>query len=573
MTPDLVILVGQETRPCEATCARLAACAGWTMTEIGSARLFSKGEGPQRLGQSGVHIIGQLLGRSAEPPAAQTGLGLAIEDTSGAYLVEHCWGRYLAMWQHPRSGAFELLRDPSGALRLYWTLVPGGCLLFSRLETALELGLIQPAINWDSIAHGLRYRHLPTRSTGLAGVLELLPGERLSVGRDGVATAQLWRPLEIAREVERVDDKVRRRLRETIIGTVAELARDAGPSALELSGGLDSSIVAAALHETGADWIGLTGVPPGADGDERDYAARVADHLQAPLRAVPLSPDAIDFLAPPTRLSVRPSGYAMLDVIDRAFGDAAVSAGARTLWSGTGGDNVFCYLRSPVPVLDRFWAGDWRRLGTTARDVAQLTGSHRANVFALALRYAIRDRRRPNRWIKVPDFLGPRTPAMDLHGWLQRPPGTRPGARAHVTFLLRARAIIDALGRADRLDMIFPLLAQPVMEACLRIPSWAWIAGGRDRVVARQAFANDLPTEILQRRSKGRLESLLLPAYARQRSDLIELLRHGRLARNGVIDARLVEAAAARPVVADDPDYFRLLELADAELWVGSIGG
>ena len=59
--------------------------------------------------------------------------------------------------------------------------------------------------------------------------------------------------------------------------------------------------------------------------------------------------------------------------------------------------------------------------------------------------------------------------------------------------------------------MLNPLVSQPVMEACLAIPSWQWREGGFDRAVAREAFRKDLPDLIAWRRGKGGPDGFTAP--------------------------------------------------------------
>ncbi|MCP2835015.1 asparagine synthase-related protein, partial [Salmonella enterica] len=62
----------------------------------------------------------------------------------------------------------------------------------------------------------------------------------------------------------------------------AQLA-DAQHPLLQLSGGLDSSILAAVLHEMGTPFRAVTLATRDAEGDERRFARAVAGHLGIPL--------------------------------------------------------------------------------------------------------------------------------------------------------------------------------------------------------------------------------------------------------------------------------------------------
>ena len=118
--------------------------------------------------------------------------------------------------------------------------------------------------------------------------------------------------------------------------------------------------------------------------------------------------------------------------------------------------------------------------------------------------------------------------------------------------------------------MHHPLINQPLMEACLAIPSWLWVRGGRNRAVARQAFADLLPPTIVRRRTKGSLAAMCSQAFAQNCRALADLLLGGELSRRELIDERAVEAylqCAGGPL---DDDYFRIFDLASLELWLRS---
>jgi asparagine synthase (glutamine-hydrolysing) len=99
------------------------------------------------------------------------------------------------------------------------------------------------------------------------------------------------------------------------------------------------------------------------------------------------------------------------------------------------------------------------------------------------------------------------------------------------------------------------------------VPSWLWFEHGRNRAIARRAFADDLPADILQRRSKGTPDSFVAEIFETHRTALRRMLADGVLAKHGMIDL----AAAFR--VLDDPrpvhgDAFRrVLQFADVEAW------
>lgn len=171
-------------------------------------------------------------------------------------------------------------------------------------------------------------------------------------------------------------------------------------------------------------------------------------------------------------------------------------------------------------------------------------------------------------------FLNPDAviPEPETHPWLKLPRDALPGKREHVEALVRIQDFLDANDRTYACATLYPLLAQPIVELCLRIPTWMWVRGGCNRAVARAAFAAALPAMIIERRSKGRLEAMCVQAYMKERRALADLLLGGVLVRDRVIDREAVAAYLRRDDMPRDQDYFRIFDCANLELWLRSWG-
>lgn len=538
---------------------------GWSTHALGAAVLRTAPDTPFLVQpHATLAIVGELFAGSERQHALAPEDAQQIVASRGQSLVRDYWGRYVAFWQDPTSRHLCVARDPSGAVPTLRCCHDRGWLLASDLATLAGAGATF-TLDPDGLAHCLWYPGLPTRRTALAGLTELLPGEAIELGPQPTLS-QLWRP---PAPVQPGDDAATQ-LRGVILTTVAALSRGR-PLLLELSGGLDSSILAAALTAAGADWRAINLVTPQRDGDERAYAALIADLYGADLVTHAIAVETVALLAPPRLRSARPTGTGMLDALDRAIAQEAEREGGRVLVSGTGGDNVFCSLRSAAPVLDAGLDRPFGGVAATLRAVARVTQAPLPTVALSAMRYRLRQRRRPRRWRTDGSLLRPDSrPALEHHPWLDGIAVERAGTRAHVAAVLRGQEVVGGVARAQQRRMLFPLLAQPVLETCLAVPSWRWVEGGIDRALAREAFRVDLPEAIVRRRTKGRLSSLLAPAYDRDRVVLGRLLRDGVLAGLGIVDRSQVERAIGAESSSDGRLYTRLLDLVDAELWARS---
>jgi asparagine synthase (glutamine-hydrolysing) len=491
----------------------------------------------------------------------------AIVSSRGRLLLEDFWGSYVALIEL-RDGSTVILRDPSGGQAAYLAAKAKVDLCFSDPLLAVRLGLAEPAVDPAFVRHWLIHPHLRTERTGLSSVKELLPGTlRQTGGREPAELA--WNPWTFAApasQLRSVDDAVESLLGQTL-RTIPAYARGAHRPLLELSGGLDSSIVAAALGKRGVTFSSVNFATSSPDGDERRYARLAAASAGSELTELRQQNEQLDLQSLRPR-SVRPGLSPVLEPIHAAFSRHALAIGADRFLGGAGGDSLFCYLNTAAPVVDAAILEGLPAAVRTLQDVARLCDCTIWTAARYTLRKTVRARR-ARKWRTDGRFLRSDLLSIrqDIHPWLEVPPDALPGKREHVEALVSISFFLDRMAATPGISSAYPLMAQPLLELCLRIPTWMWVGGGRNRAIARSAFAGLLPPELLERRGKGRLESMCARAYAENRPALRELLLGGMLAQEQMLDIASLEAFfAAGPELAET-GHFRLFDLATLELW------
>lgn len=516
---------------------------------LGSPNLLSS-----RLGDALV------IGRAHEPLT----IGPEQYDTTAARL----WGDFVALC---RSGvSVQVLRPVGGALGAFMQRRGNIAQIASDID---ELVTDRPAIDWSALAQHLAFPSLRGRQTGLAGITEILGGTKVTLF-DETPPHVFWSPWTFTQPAfeYRSTDEAEIAIRATITDVVAKcVAPTTAPVLLELSGGVDSSILAAALQAAARPFAAINLVTPDKEGDERVYARLVAEALGADLTecSVPMH---VDLLASPRRRLSLPGIPAMLRPADRMLATLAKARGASAFMSGSGGDCVFATPHSATPAADVFRRyGPGRRF---ARTVVNLATVYRASVWATGRR-AWHFIRNPN-WHASPlrstTFLEPEhcPDRPQWHPWLDAPSSVPPGKQAHVRAIGAALAHIDGFERQQTAPILFPLLARPVIEACLRAPSWMWVEGGVTRAIARRAFADRLPPEVIWRRSKGGMDAYCYRNFDACRPMLRPFLLDGHLARTGLLATTEIDAFLAEPPREHDVRFYRLLPIIDAEAWARS---
>jgi len=539
---------------------------------VGNVALFAPKETPILDLPGGGMLLGDLYERDGRPVMKLT--DPPYQPTPSAlrqHLLDRYWGEYLLLQPADHgSESATLMRDPSGGIACAYSLQNGSGFITSDLALASSLGLYRERIDWEFVHHCLRYPHMKIARTGLADIRELLPGCILSIDGGKPSTSLAWSPWRFVAPAERQSDPIAaaRTIREATTSVVRAMAETDRTVLLELSGGLDSSIVGACLKDARARVACCTAVTPLPGADERRYANQMAAQLGIDLlqQTLDFADADIEFELP--QHSLRPAAWALGRAVARAMDHAAERQGVTSLFSGGGGDTVFSYLKSAAPAADAFRAGG---LAAGCRAIADLSKLHHCTV-AKAARLTLRKLYLKPKATHDPDdsFLSRADLAVPLepHPWFSAPPGASPGDRERIFELAGTQLFVDSTLRAGGRRVRFPLLSQPVMEACLRVPSWLWLSGGQNRAVARSAFSGQLPHEVLYRRSKGTFMNYTFEVYRRNKETIRRFLLDGHLRSHGLLDPQTLNRFLESPLPARDHSFMRIFDLCMIENWI-----
>ncbi|KQZ70965.1 asparagine synthase [Rhodanobacter sp. Root561] len=519
-------------------------------------------------------IIGQIFTQDGQPILQRLDIGGSASELAN-HLLQNIWGDYLAVFADRDGGsAITLLREPSGAVPCVYSLTEGEGFVTSDIGLAVDLELYRREVNWQAIAHGLSFPYLKTARTALKSVKELLPGSMLTCGGKDVSVRCAWSPWRFVESDFRHEDPriAAEHVRTAVSTTVKALSSESGRLVVELSGGLDSSIVAACLRSASLRTTFCTLVMPVAGTDERPYARLVTEALGQELCQAEVGFDDVRLEFPVPRSSVVPAIGILQNATNEAWEAARIRHGATNFFSGDGGDTVFCYLKTAAPAADAF-----KERGFTAgiAAIGDLAALHRCTVYKAGRLTLKKMLRRPrDSWKEDRTLLHPAHVATvpEHHPWMDAPLRALPGDRERIHDLIGTQLFRDASPRGVEHSTHFPLLSQPVMEACLRVPSWMWIADGQNRAVARQAFADQLPRDILERRSKGSYTGYMAAAYIRNKLKIREFLADGQLIANGLVDRPALLNFFARDLSPQDLSFLRVFDLCAAENWVRQQG-
>lgn len=536
---------------------------------------------PVRSNDSGsLLVVGSVFERGPGRNAPSAPADLAeVEGNSEAMarsLIDDHWGSYLAFLRDPATGMLSILRDPSGAIP---AAVIGDATLGIVTDQIprwlYEAVAGPPVIDWAVVAAQLHDPTTASHHSLLSAVRPVAAGSL--VAADGTrAPRQLWDPVLIATRPVPGDDRLGQHLRYTVGDSVAALTRDHERLLLELSGGLDSAILLGRLSAThpGGPPPCLNTATMQASGDERVYARAAADRHGAMLTEAIVVPSEMDYgpLADQADLS-EPRLYGADTTHERLTIAMAEALDASAIVTGQGGDAVFYQEPTPLVAADHIQArGLGRESWQTVLDSADRARSSIWSVLAAARAAA---RRHSFLTLIVHDnlLMGPAARSAGpapRHPWLAEIEALPPGKRVQLQLLAACQFFRGPTARADRFTHIHPLLAQPVAELCLAIPSWRLSYGRLDRCLARDAFAADLPACIARRRGKGEVSTYYSHAILANLPFLRGLLVGGLLAQRGLLDADMLDTALSETSLVHRPDHRVIIAYASLEAWLRS---
>lgn len=510
----------------------LAREPGWSLALDGHELcVFVGGSTPPPLVWTGSAVV---IGEVFDAAAARRGQGAALSlrgderpaEALFARLTTQGFGAWVAV-APTLSGRPDVARDPLGQREaVIWRR---GEVVFigSRLPRTPEARPADLAVDWPALGRLLRQKALTSAVLPLIGVDSLAPGEVLLGGR----RISLWSPAGVVRAARGTALPSKEALARVIDGTVAALSADRRPVLCEISGGLDSAIVASALQRCGARVTGAVNhYWREVEADERRFAQAVADQAGWPLATVArglLHLDA-EKVARATA-TLRPSWNAVDPDHDADLAARLQPDQAQVLMTGQGGDAVFCQMAPPQMIVDLLRAPGPDLAGR----LAHLSRRTQRSIWRLLAGA-------PSAALRPPGLASPPSFAVgggrDAHPWLRDLGGVAPGKAIQIQALVANLSVFGDCPRARAGDLVHPLLAQPVVETCLAIPAPTLALGAGDRPFARAAFADRLPAIIRDRRAKSDLSAFFSQSLAASLEFLGPFLLQGRLAEHGLID-------------------------------------
>jgi len=411
-----------------------------------------------------------------------------------------------------------LARDRYGIKPLVWTR-HGTRLIWASEARALE-GVAPLVPDPIQVMNGfLSLADRARRRTCFRDVDQVPPGHLLAAHRDGTIELRRWHRLADEVDPDRYRelatlpfDRLVDELDGLMTDAVGAMLMGDAPTGTFVSGGVDSSLLAAlAVSHGSTDDHHLFAADVAYPRSEAPAAARVAEHLGAPLLLAHFEPEGLlTGWAEATRAYEAPLVTHVNSLPYLAVARRARAEGVKSVLTGEGADELFFgypeaafrgirrMLRAPVVALDRAY----QLAPGLARRVLPELHDARAGQLA-ALGEDVERSRQEAEARAAYAFLGERRAAEHASA-LEMLEG-------HLLSLLHRN---DRVGMATSVESRFPFLDEAVVAFALNLPRSAKVRLGRrlhdrkhpflvDKAVLRAVAARHLPEEVAHRRKDG----------------------------------------------------------------------
>ena len=525
---------------------------------------------------------------------------LHLYEEYGDDCVHHLRGMFaFAIWDSVKRRLF-CARDRLGIKPFYYAVTKERFAFASEMKALFEVPGLNPEMNHNALPEFFALGYLSANDSLFQGISKLLPGHRLSIDLNHPdpqpRTEQYWDLDITSEETESTEVEYIARFRELFTESVRMRLMSDVPVGVFLSGGLDSSSIAAVMAGISKEQIKTFSVGYAEDRfSELPYARRLAEYIGAAHNEVVLGPD--DFLNSLPRLIwhedepiVWPSSVA-LHFVSQLAGQKV-----KVVLTGEGGDELLAgYMKYRATLFNLRYAPAYEKMAP-----ALLRGMVRGALDQSVLPAALRRKLKhsflyyENQFEKIyfdnfysvfpqemqfrlftPEManqlrdIGACATSMEYFKQDAQPDSllTRLLYLDIKTYLVELLMKQDQMSMAASIESRVPFLDHKLVEFAMRIPSRLKVRYLSGKYLLRRAMEGRLPAQVLHRSKMGFPTPVKPWLRYRLFERVAKILTDGRLAERKILNANyvrdLLEAHRTGRVDATDA-VWRLLNF---ELW------
>jgi asparagine synthase (glutamine-hydrolysing) len=515
----------------------------------------------------------------------------------GTNCVEHLRGMFaFAIWDVKQQSLF-VARDRLGIKPLYYRLTPKSFIFGSEIKVLLAYPGATPELNRGALPEFLSFGYLSGDESFYNGVRKLMPGHRLEIDQRGNPHVEQYWDLALTPEEKTHDEEFYvKSYRELLEGAVESHLMSDVPLGVFLSGGLDSSAVAALMTRIRREPVETFSVGYSEQTySELPYARTMAQHLNSVHHEVFVSRE--DFFGALPNLIwhedepiVWPSSVSLFFVAQLA------RERVKVVLTGEGSDETLAGYSRYAFILkntafDRFYRGlvpsgvrssvrdfiatsSWinasarRKLSHTflGRDGESWASFYFDNFFS-----AFNQRDQSD--LLAEDFrdeILTGSAYRNVLGYWEKSSGELLQRLLYTdikTYLVELLMKQDNMSMAASIESRVPFLDHVLVEWATRVPASVQIQGPSGKWILKKAMEDLLPPSIINRRKLGFPTPWSGWLGGSQLDSIEQLLLESRTMNRGLLKRAAVERLFREHRAQYRDHYDRIWRLLNLELW------
>ena len=450
----------------------------------------------------------------------------SASDTEVVLLGYRRWGKTVlqrlrgmfafAVWDN-LTKKLLLARDRIGIKPLFYSQVANGLIFASEMKAIISHPNLEKKINHRAVDHYLSLGYVPGPETIFKNIFALPPGFQGEWKNKALHLRRYWIPNFRAPALQASEDDLIEELDQKLTDAVRSHLVSDVPVGVFLSGGLDSSLVAAIAQQHTDQALSTYSIGFEAGRDERNYARTVANHIHSNHRENLISMNWVDQL-PHLQWHLEQPLFDN-SILPTYLVSQFASKEVKVVISGDGGDEPFCgydwtRYSLALPSLPEMWSpSGWRwayRKG--------MGGALKKLIYDVCHggngRYLRRMRvsQRLIHELYTDEFLKKVGKTDDQNNFLDRVLQAAPVRDRRDRFIYADFSTylpediltkVDRMSMANSLEVRVPLLDHHFIEFVLTLPFRMRFRHGRGKYLLRKLAERYLPPSILKPRKQG----------------------------------------------------------------------
>jgi len=459
----------------------------------------------------------------------------------GTLLFPHLEGDFAFSFYDADEKSYFAARDPLGVKALYFTKIEENYHFASSISELLNLPNIQKKPNLKSMKTMLYSRTVEYSNTLYEGIYRLPPGHFMTIENGKAKIERYWFPEKIKRDYKITEEEAVKKLHNLFLNAINKRVLDLEETAVEVSGGIDSSSVACLLakNRTASKIDSYSMELKGLKCDEDVYVDSLLE--QYPLNHQKISCEKLDYTQKYslTQLYTVSADWPLMHVsaIGYFMAEKMYTEKKRVILTGQGGDEVFgwnsyifydLFMRFKFLTLYRelkYLAKPWRAIKKYI--VKPVLGERGIRFLKIIFR-----KKKKNNFFKKSDEVKSISQIAKIKDLSFIEDIDSITSARHVTVM--DGNFLHPMEEYFSVEFRHPFYDLELVEFSLSLPPKFKLSKGRGKYIFRKAMENILPEKINSRTDKAEFSEILEQQI--DALDLSALLNNAYIVKLGLID-------------------------------------